>query len=206
MTKISSSVAVLATAFLLTASISSANAGWGTNGQYGNAPGQAQSAPAPAPAPAQTGGYGGGQTRPADTWTRPTTQTGGTYGGSQQTNTYPGRPQVQCVRAPCNVYLPQRPVHVERPVYVPQRPIYVERPVYVPQRPVYVPQRPVYERPVYNNGGVYGGAQTYPRPNHGTVYAPRPTNNGGVYGGSTSSRPAQTTSSWNTSGGYGGSR
>ena len=203
MTKISSSLAVLATAFLITASISSAHAGWGSNGQYGNAPGQATtSAPAPAP---QAGGYGGGQTRPAETWNRPSTQT-------QTTNTYPSRPQVMCVRAPCNVNVQrptyerptyERPTHVERPVYAPQRPTYVERPVYVPQRPTYerptYVERPVYapQRPTYVERPVYAPQRpVYERPAHHT---------GSVYGGSTSSsRPAQTTGSWNTSGGYGG--
>jgi hypothetical protein len=181
MTKVSSAVAALTTTLLLTVSISSANAGWGTNGQYGNAPGQGPSAPVQS-APAQSGGYGGGQAQT--------------------------RPQVMCIRAPCNVNLQrptyERPAYVERPVYAPQRPVYVERPVYAPQRPVY--QRPVYverpvyapQRPVYVERPVYAPQRpVYERP----VY-----NTGSVYGGSTSSRPAQTTSSWNTSGGYGGSR
>jgi hypothetical protein len=89
------------------------------------------------------------------TWNRPSTQT--------TTKVYPGRPQVMCVRAPCNV-------NVQRPTY--------ERPTYV-ERPAYAPQRPVYERPAQNTGSVYGGSTS-------------------------SSRPAQTTGSWNTSGGYGG--
>lgn len=133
-----SSVAALATAFIFTASISSANAGWGTNGQYGNAPGQVQSAPVQS-APVQS----------------PPMHTSG-YGGQAPTR--------MCIRAPCNQPRPtyDRPVYVERPVYAPRpRPIYVERPMYAPQ------PRPVYQRPMYGAGSVYGGS-TSSRPTRTT--------------------------------------
>jgi len=181
---ISSAIATLATAFVFTASLSSANAGWGENGKYGNAPGQTQSkVPAqtrPPNVPAQTGGYGGGS-RPSDSWGggRPSQRPAGTYGSeSYQTNSYPSRRP--------GPYFPKRDTYVDDSRYMPNT-TYDNRPS---RGPVYVPSRQTYDE----------------RPNRGTVYIPprRDTwgNGGGGYGGSQSSRP--TSSNWNTSGGYGG--
>jgi hypothetical protein len=189
---INSSMAALATAFIFTASLSSADAGWGPNGMYGNPPAQTQTRPKPqtrpAQLPTQTGGYGGGQSRPTGGWTggRPVDA----YGtASQQTNSYPDRrPCRRCDRP----YIPA-PTYNDRPTpggaYLPKRDgTYV----YVPPRPVYVPQHET-----YNNG--YGGSVTYN--NGGGYQGPKPNtwSNGGGYGGSQSSP----TNNW---GGYGGSR
>jgi hypothetical protein len=153
------SVAALATAFVFTASLSSANAaGWGDNGQggsYGGTPGQTQSTPAGVPA--QTGGYGGGSGSNG-TWGngRPARRQAGTYGSeTYQTNTYPDR------RSP-GPYFPKRDTYVPRQTYDDR-----------PNSGTYYPQK----RDTWGNGGGgYGGSQS-----------PRPTtsswDNSGGYGG-----------------------
>jgi hypothetical protein len=194
---IKTTMAAVATAFLLTASFSSANAAWG--GGYGGTP-----STTPASPPAQTGGYGGGQTRP-------TTDTYG--GGNQQTTNYPSRPCRSC--GTTQTY-PDRPNHGT--VYLPNRgPVYRPGPVYVPTNtgpiyrpgPVYVPAN---TGPIYRPGPVYVPANNGPIYRPGPVYVPqRDTNNGGVYGGSQRPtggnggwQPSKTSSNWDTSGGYGG--
>jgi hypothetical protein len=183
------SVAALATAFVFTASLSSANAaGWGDNGQggsYGGTPGQTQSTPAGVPA--QTGGYGGGSGSNG-TWGngRPARRQAGTYGSeTYQTNTYPDR------RSPG----PYFPLKRDTP--------YTDDNRHMPNT-TYEDRR--YPGPYFPKRDTYVPRQTYDdRPNSGTYYPQKRDtwgNGGGGYGGSQSPRP--TTSSWDNSGGYGG--
>jgi hypothetical protein len=184
---INSSIAALATALIFTASLSSANAGWGgrDGNEYGNAPGPTQSTAATAPS--QSGGYGGGSGS-NDSWGngRPNRRPAGTYGSeTHQTSSYPDR------RYPGPYFPPKRDTpytddnrHMPNTTYEDRR--YPEP--YFPKRDTYLPR------------------QTYDdRPNSGTYYPQKRDtwgNGGGGYGGSQSPRP--TTSSWDNSGGYGG--
>lgn len=191
---INSMMAALATAFIFTVSLSSANAGWGPNGQYGNAPGQTQSAPAQAPA--QAGGYGGQSNPNFPDRNRPCVRCGTSYPAQSHGTVYVPTGPVTYNNG--GGYNPDRGT-----VYVPPRrdtwsngggyggsQSYNDRPN---RGTVYVPTGSV----TYNNGGGYN-------PNRGTAYVPpqRDTwSTGGGYGGSQPS-----SSNWNTSGGYGGRR
>jgi hypothetical protein len=172
---INSAVAALTTAFLLSVSLSSANAGWGPNGEYGNTPGQTQSTPAKVPA--QTGGYGGGQSGPTGSWGSRPSRPAGSYGS----NNYPNHPCRRCD----GPYMPSQ-TYEERPTHE-ERPTYEERPTH---GTVYLPpnRRIIIYLPPHRG-------TVYVPPSHGPVY-------GGGYGGS---HPLETTTgSWNSSGGYGG--
>ncbi|MCK1387671.1 hypothetical protein [Bradyrhizobium sp. 21] len=141
MTKIATAIALASLA--ATFAGSTAQAGWGPNGMYGNAPqGNVPQSNAPQPRPG-FGGYGGnGSTsvvrpnvvnpaqRPA--WIPPTQQP------SQAQQVYP-RP------APPPVYIPTAQQVYPRPA---PPPVYIPTPVVVRQ-PVYVPTPPVVKETVY---------------------------------------------------------
>jgi hypothetical protein len=194
-----SSLAAIATAFVMTVSLSSANAaGWGhdANGNPYGGGGTPVQESTPSRPSTQTGGNSGNNTRPLP---RPSS----TYGGdTYQTNNTPNR-------------WPYPPRHE---TYVPIH-TYNDRPVIIREVPVpYYPKRDTYEMqtretprypgPYFPKRDTYQPSQTYnDRPSTGTSYPQKRDTweTGAGYGGSQTSRPTTTTtSSWDKSGGYGG--
>jgi len=144
MTYFNSTMTAVAAAFILTASLSSANA-WGDNDQYGKGQTSSQSS-------RQTDGYGGGQGRPTGS-SRPS-RTTDTYGTGS--NSYPTRPCRRC-REPWSDYNDRPSRHGT--VYIPpRRDTYGDGGVYGSQSD-YRPSRDTYVRPrrdSYGSGDTYG--------------------------------------------------